>query len=74
MEGHMLDPEAARKILRDYHATTPLEERIEDVRRISPVLAERLGLNERFVPRGRGSRGLRGFFTSFGRSVQRLFS
>jgi hypothetical protein len=70
----MLDPEAARKILREYHATTAIEERIEDIRRISPVLAERLGLNEPFVPRGGGSRGLRGFFASFGRSVQRLFS
>lgn len=70
----MLDPEAARKVLREYHATTPLAERIEDVRRISPALAERLGLNEPFVPRARKTRGLRAFFTSFGRSVQRLFS
>lgn len=70
----MLDPEIGRKILREYHATTPIEQRIEDVRRISPVLAERLGLNEPFIPREHKTRGMRGFFTSFGRSVQRLFS
>lgn len=70
----MIDPEAARRVLREYQATTPIEQQIEDVRRISPVLAERLGLNEPFVPPGRRTRSLRGFFTSFGRSVQRLFS
>ncbi len=70
----MIDPEVARKVLREYHATTSIEQRIEDVRRISPKLAERLGLNEPFVPRDQRSRGLRGFFTSFGRSVHRLFS
>jgi hypothetical protein len=70
----MLDPEEGRKILREYHATTPIEQRIEDVRRISPKLAERLGLNEPYIPRSSRTRRLRGFFTSFGRSVQRLFS
>ena len=70
----MIDPEVARKVLRRYQATTPIERQVEDVRRWSPELAERLGLNEPFVLRGRRTRGLRGFFTSFGRSVQRLFS
>jgi hypothetical protein len=70
----MIDPEVARKVLREYQATTPIEQQIEDVRRWSPALAERLGLNEPFIPRDRTTRSLRGFFTSFGRSVQRLFS
>lgn len=70
----MLDPETARQILREYHDTTPIEQRIDDVRRLSPELAERLGLNEPFVSRARTAHGIRGFFASFGRSVQRLFS
>lgn len=45
----MIDPEAARKVLREYQATTPIEEQVEDVLRWSPALAERLGLNEPFV-------------------------
>lgn len=70
----MLDPEVARKVLREYHATTPLEQRIEDVRRLSPELAERLGLNDPPVRRRLVHRRISRFFTSFGRSVQRLFS
>ena len=71
----MLDPGVARKALREYHATTPIEEKIEDVRRFSPELAQRLGLNEPSPPRRTGAeRGLRAFFASFSRSVHRLFS
>jgi hypothetical protein len=70
----MIDPEMARKILHEYQVTTPIEQQIEHTRRWSPELAERLGLNEPFVSRSSRTRGLRGLFTSFGKSVQRLFS
>jgi hypothetical protein len=70
----MIDPGVARRILRGYQAASAIEQQIDDVRRWSPALAERLGLNEPIIPQDRRSRGLRGFFTSFGRSVQRLFS
>jgi hypothetical protein len=69
----MLDPEVARKVLREYHATTPIAQQIEDVRRWSPELAERLGLNDPPVRR-RPVQRIAGFFTSFGQSARRLFS
>ena len=70
----MIDPELGRKVLREYHASTPIEQQIEDVRRWSPELAERLGLNDPAVHRHLVRRKIRGFFASFGRSVHRLFS
>ncbi|HYH83376.1 MAG TPA: hypothetical protein VEX86_26515 [Longimicrobium sp.] len=71
----MINPESARTVLREYHATTPIEEQIEDVRRYSPELAERLGLSDaRSNVRVRSARGIRGFLASVGRSVHNLFS
>jgi hypothetical protein len=74
-EHAMIDPEIARKALREYHATTPARVQIEHLRQDAPELAERLGLNQ--PPTRRNARsfgGLRAFFASFGRSVHRLFS
>ena len=68
----MIDPERARLVLREYHASTPVDEQIADTRRFSPELADRLGLNEPVPPRR--ARGLRRFLSSFGQSVHRLFS
>jgi hypothetical protein len=42
----MIDPELGLKAIREYHENTPLEQQIEDLRRWSPKLAERLGLND----------------------------
>jgi hypothetical protein len=75
-EEHLvIDPEIARKALRDYHATTPARVQIEHLRQDAPELAERLGLNQPPTrPHARSFVGLRAFFASFGRSVHRLFS
>ncbi|MBV9108308.1 MAG: hypothetical protein JO306_02750 [Gemmatimonadetes bacterium] len=70
----MIDPKAGRQALREYAATTPIERQIEDVRRWTPELAERLGLNDPAVDRHLRRRKVRRVFDSFGRSVHRLFS
>ena len=69
----MTDPQTARAALKRYYAETPTEKLVDDVRRSSPELAERLGVAE-WQMRARSRRGVRGFFASFGRSVHRLFS
>jgi hypothetical protein len=74
-EHLMIDPEIARKALREYHATTPARVQIEHLRQDAPELAERLGLNQPPMrPNGRPFMGLSAFFASFGRSVHRLFT
>ncbi|HET7464949.1 MAG TPA: hypothetical protein VFJ82_27140 [Longimicrobium sp.] len=71
----MIDPQQARETLREYYATASDDQVIEDLRRFSPELAERLGVAEGTVPStASGNHGIRGFFASFGRSVHRLFS
>ncbi|HET7229516.1 MAG TPA: hypothetical protein VFJ16_05905 [Longimicrobium sp.] len=70
----MIDPELAQKAIRNYHANTPVEQKIEDLRRWSPKLAERLGVNDPDVLKRAARRPFRDFFTSFGKSVHRLFS
>lgn len=71
----MIDPQQARETLREYYATASDDQVIEDLRRFSPELAERLGVAEGPIPSAvSGNHGLRGFFASFGRSVHRLFS
>lgn len=69
----MIDPEKARAVLRDYHATATDQQIVEDLRRHSPELARRLGVAP--VPQAEPVRsGPRGFFASVGRSVLKLFS
>jgi hypothetical protein len=71
----MIDPEKADAVLREYHATASRQQLIDDLRRHSPELARRLGVDS--APSRRNSpsgRGVRGLFAAFGRSVQRLFS
>lgn len=72
----MIDPERARAVLREYHRTASDQQIIDDVRRFSPELARRLGVDEasmaaRITPR---RRGVAGAFARFRRSVLRLFS
>lgn len=72
----MIDPEKARAVLREYHATASDQQIIDDLRRHSPELARRLGVDAESMERRNvpARRGMRGFFAAFGRSVQRLFS
>ncbi|HEX6042510.1 hypothetical protein [Longimicrobium sp.] len=72
----MIDPEHARAVLREYHATASDQQIIDDLRRFSPELARRLGVDQdaprpRIVPR---RRGIAGALASFRHSVLRLFS
>lgn len=73
----MIDPEHARAVLREYHATASDQQIIDDLRRFSPELARRLGVDEdpspppRVVPR---RRGIAGALASVRHSVLRLFS
>ena len=72
----MIDPEHARAVLREYHRTASDQQIIDDLRRFSPELARRLGVDEasmqsRVTPR---RRGIAGALASFRTSVLRLFS
>ena len=54
----MLDPESARAALREYHATATDRQIINDLRRDSPELAKRLGVDiETASPAGAPSTG-----------------
>lgn len=69
----MIDPERARAVLRDYHATATDQQIVEDLCRQSPELARRLGVAP--VPRAEPVHsGPRGFWGVLGQSVLRLFS
>ena len=71
----MIDPEAARATLREYYRTTPPEQIIADLRRYSPELARRLGVDVDPVPQKRtGLRAVRGALAGFRRSVLRILS
>jgi hypothetical protein len=72
----MIDPERARVVLREYHATATDQQIVDDLWRHSPELARRLGVAPpgSQIPARRRLRGMRGFFAAFGRSVQRLFT
>jgi len=72
----MIDPETARAVLREYHSTAPDQQIVDDLRRHSPELARRLGVEaapSRALP-GSATGKIRGLFTNFGRSVLKLFS
>ncbi|HST57106.1 MAG TPA: hypothetical protein VLK84_00370 [Longimicrobium sp.] len=70
----MIDPEKARAVLRDYHATATGRQIVEALWRHSPELARRLGVAPQ-VPLAEPVRSRpRGFFASFGRSVLKRFS
>ena len=76
-ESKKLDPEKARAVLKEYHATASDQQIIDDLWRHSPELARRLGVappGTPAIPVRRAPRGMRGFFSAFGRSVQRLFT
>lgn len=72
----MIDPEKARAVLKEYHATASDRQIVDDLWRFSPELARRLGV----APPGQAVQaspkrgGARGFFSSFRRSVLRFFS
>lgn len=73
----MIDPERARAVLREYHATATDQEIVDDLWRHSPELARRLGVappGSQAISVQRRPRGMRSFFAAFGRSVQRLFT
>jgi hypothetical protein len=70
----MIDPEKARAVLRDYHATATDQQIVEDLRRHSPELARRLGVAPRVPQAAPVHGGPRGFFASLGQSVLKLFS
>jgi hypothetical protein len=74
--GKVLDPETARGVLKEYYATATDQQIIDDLRRHSPELACRLGVDAPFDPPQAmpSRRGVRGIFNSLGRSVLRLFS
>ena len=74
MEDHMVDPERAQAILREYYATASDTQVVEDLRRHSPRLARRLGVADGPLPTVERKSVLRGFFASFSRSLHRLFS
>ena len=71
----MIDPVKARESLHEYYATASDQQIIDDLRRFSPELARRLGVDEssqaRVTPR---RRGIAGALASFRHSVLRLFS
>lgn len=75
-EDTMIDPQRARAVLKEYYATASDQQIIDDLRRHSPELARRLGVDAASQARqpdpARGR--VRGLFSSFGRSVLRLFS
>lgn len=72
----MIDPEKARAVLREYHATASDQQIVEDLWRHSPELARRLGVASpsRVRHGSLAPKGLRGFLLSIRRSVLRLFS
>jgi hypothetical protein len=74
----MLDPEKAGAIWQRHFDTVTREEFVARVKRVSPDLAKEVW-GDRSVAEIRGepphqARRIRGFFTSLGRSVLRLFS
>jgi hypothetical protein len=74
----MIDPVKARESLREYHATASDQQIIDDLRRFSPELARRLGVDAPFQLPGAAAaprrRGIAGVFASFRHSVLKLFS
>jgi hypothetical protein len=75
-KGAVIDPEAARAVVREYHATATDQQIVDDLRRFSPELARRLGVDAApgLRPPDVAARKLRGFFSSLGRTVLKLFS
>jgi hypothetical protein len=75
-EGARISPERARAVLKEYYETASDQQIIDDLRSFSPELAWRLGVDA--APEVRQTRPVpgrvRGFFSSFSRSVLRLFS
>ena len=71
-----LDPQSARAILKEYHATATDQQIVDDLWRDSPELARRLFAAPRAQVRSVSPKrsGVRGFFSSLRRSVLRLFS
>jgi hypothetical protein len=70
----MIDPQTARAVLKEYHATATDQQIVDDLWRHSPELARRLGVAPPGLPAAPVRREPRGFFTSLRRSVLRLFS
>ena len=71
----MIDPEKARATLREYHATASDQQIIDDLRRHSPELARRLGVDvESAAVRQTPRMSMRGALGTFRRSVLRLFT
>ena len=75
-EESMVDPERARAVLREYHATASDQQIVDDLWRHSPELARRLGVAPPSPARHASPKSgrVRDFFSSFHRSVLRLFS
>ncbi len=72
----MIDPERARAVLKEYYATASDQQIVDDLWRHSPELARRLGVAPPSMARhAKPAPGrVRGFLSSFRRSVLRFFS
>lgn len=74
----MLDPKVAGQVWQEHFDTVTREEFVTRVKRVSPDLAQELwgdrSVEEICATPPAPVRRVRGLFTSFGRSVLRLFS
>jgi hypothetical protein len=75
-EEKVIDPERSRAILREYHATVMDQQIVGDLRLHFLELARRLGVEAGAgIAQPNTAFGtIRGFFSTFGRSVINLFS
>lgn len=74
----MLDPQTARRVLKEYYATATDQEIVDDLWRHSPELARRLGVPplapRQATPEAPVPRGMRGRLASFRQSFLKLFA
>jgi hypothetical protein len=71
----MIDPQTARRVFEEYHATATDQEIIDDLRRYSPGLAQRLGVGlSGPVPRMARKKGVLRIFEAFGRTLSKPLS
>jgi hypothetical protein len=67
----MIDPQTARRVFQEYYETTSFQKIIDDLRRYSPELAERLGVGlSGPVPRRMRRKCVLRTFRAAGRTLQ----